>query len=585
VTGSSRSLRVAHIATIDLTHKVLLLGQLRRLRDEGYEVTAISAPGPWVSELEGEGIRFVPWRNATRSVAPIADVRAFGELLSILRRERFDLVHTHTPKAGVMGRLAARLAGVPCVVNTVHGLYATPDDRLAKRVVVLTLEGLAARCSDLELFQSEEDLAWARRRHVVPRGRGVLLGNGTELSRFDPQAIGPDRVAAIRAELGIPREAPVVGTVGRLVAEKGYREFFEAARRLRTSFPDVRFLAVGDQDPAKADVIAPGVQDKVVVTGWRRDVAELLAAMDVFVLASWREGVPRSAIEAGAMGKAMVLTDIRGCREVARNGREALLVPARNAAMLSAAIERLLGDADLRATLGSAARRRVIDRFDMRRVEDIVVERYSELVRRKGLRAVAASGGVGIRRASTADAAVMARLHRDGLPTAFLPSLGDAFLRQLYRAIAGDPQAVALVAEADGGVIGFVAGVPSVRRFSRRFALRHGVRAAIAAGPRLFRRDALRRSLETSRYPAGSGSAIGAELLSIAVEPQWRSRGVGRALADELMRGLGEQGATEVRVVSGAGNGEGAFYRSVGFRPVGHVSVHDGQESEVLVRS
>jgi ribosomal protein S18 acetylase RimI-like enzyme len=253
--------------------------------------------------------------------------------------------------------------------------------------------------------------------------------------------------------------------------------------------------------------------------------------------------------------------------------------------MLSAAIERLLGDADLRATLGSAARRRVIDRFDMRRVEDIVVERYSELVRRKGLRAVAASGGVGIRRASTADAAVMARLHRDGLPTAFLPSLGDAFLRQLYRAIAGDPQAVALVAEADGGVIGFVAGVPSVRRFSRRFALRHGFRAAIAAGPRLFRRDALRRSLETSRYPAGSGSAIGAELLSIAVEPQWRSRGVGRALADELMRGLGEQGATEVRVVSGAGNGEGAFYRSVGFRPVGHVSVHDGQESEVLVRS
>jgi glycosyltransferase involved in cell wall biosynthesis/ribosomal protein S18 acetylase RimI-like enzyme len=585
VTGAGRPLRVAHIATIDLTHRVLLLGQLRRLRDEGYEVSAISAPGPWVPELEAEGIRFVPWRNATRSVAPVADARAFGELLGILRRERFDIVHTHTPKAGIMGRVAARIAGVPIVVNTVHGLYATPDDGLLKRTVVLALEGFAARFSDLELFQSEEDLAWARRRRVVPGGRGVLLGNGTELSRFDPESVGPDRATAVREELGIPPGAPVVGTVGRLVAEKGYRELFEAARRVRASFPEARFVAVGDTDPAKADAISPDGQDNVIVTGWRSDVAELAAAMDVFVLASWREGVPRSAIEAAAMGKAMVLTDIRGCREVARDGREALLVPPRDAAALASAIERLLGDAGLRAALGKAARSRAVDRFDMRRVEDIVVERYAELVQRKGLDAGIPADGIVIRRAHPGDAAAMARLHRDALPTAFLPSLGDGFLRRLYVAAAKDPEAVALVAQANGRVIGFVAGVPSVRAFFRRFALRHGVAAAVAAAPHLVRPGAIRRSLETARYPGTSGPNHGAELLSIAVDPAWRGRGVGRSLADRLMRGLAEQGATEVKVVAGAGNGEGAFYRSVGFRPVGHVSVHDGRRSEVLVRS
>ncbi|MGH2814899.1 MAG: glycosyltransferase, partial [Actinomycetota bacterium] len=126
-------LRVAHLTTTDLTLRYLLLGQLRRLAAEGYQVTGISAPGPNGAALEAEGIRFVPWRNATRAWNPVADVKALAELVALLRRERFDLVHTHNPKPGVLGRVAARAAGVPLVVNTVHGLYTTPEDRLRKR--------------------------------------------------------------------------------------------------------------------------------------------------------------------------------------------------------------------------------------------------------------------------------------------------------------------------------------------------------------------------------------------------------------------------------------------------------------------
>lgn len=381
--------RVAHVTTVDITLRFLLLAQLLGLREEGYEVTAISAPGPWVGELEARGIRHIAWPHATRAWDPVGDARAFAALLRILRRERFDLVHVHNPKPGIMGRVAARLAGVPCVVNTVHGFYATEGDPARRRLPVVALERLAARLSDLELYQSEEDLAWARRIGLVPGRRSVLLGNGTDLEAFDPARVPPGRPAALRRELGIPEGAPVVGTVGRLVREKGYVEFFEAARRVRAEAPEVRFLAVGPADPAKADALARAdleADDGVILAGYRDDVRDLLAVMDVFVLASWREGVPRSAIEAAAMGRAMVLTDIRGCREVARHGREGLLVPPRDAAALASAVAGLLADPGLRARLGRAARARALERFDERRVVERVLRCYRKVLTARGVR-------------------------------------------------------------------------------------------------------------------------------------------------------------------------------------------------------
>jgi glycosyltransferase involved in cell wall biosynthesis len=322
------AVRVAHVATIDLTLRAMLLPQLRHLREAGFEVAGISAPGDSVSKLEAEGIRHIPWPHVTRAWDPKADLRAFRELLGILRRERFDIVHTHNPKPGIMGRVAARLAGAPCVVHTTHGLYATP----------------AALSAD-----------------------------------------GPDQ---LRREFGVPPNALVVGTVGRLVVEKGYREFFAAARRVSAANPDVWFLVVGPDDPDKwdalnaRDMLAGG--NRVVFTGWRDDVRDLLGLMDVFVLASWREGVPRSAIEAAAMGRALVLTDIRGCREVARHQVEGILVPTRDSVRLAEAIASLVGNPRMRQRLGAAARARAVGRFDERRVQEIVLAGYREVLSSKG---------------------------------------------------------------------------------------------------------------------------------------------------------------------------------------------------------
>ena len=582
---TDRPIRVAHITTIDLTLWYLLRNQLQRLGAEGYDVTAISAPGPAVPLLEAEGIRHIPWRNATRGWSLAADLRAFFELYRILRRHKFDIVHTHNPKPGVLGRIAARLAGVPCVVNTVHGLYATPKDRPGRKAAVLAAEAIAARCSDLELYQSEEDLTWARRIHLAGRRRTVLLGNGVDMHAFDPGAVPAERVASVRAELGIPANAVVVGTVGRLVLEKGYRELFRAARGVRRRHPNVVFLVVGGSDGDKWDSLPSADMDaargNVVFAGHRDDVRDLLALMDVFVLASWREGLPRSPIEAAAMAKPLVLTDIRGCREVVRDGVEGFLVPAHDPGRLEAAIGRLLADPELRARMGAAARVRALERFDQRRVEDVVVREYQALAGRKGLLAEEIEG-LRVRRATRADVPLLAHYHVQMHETGFMPRLGEPFMRVLYNAFVTDEDAVALIVEQDGQTIAFGTGALSVPGFYRRFFRRHGVRAVIAAAPKLIRPRFLKRAWETARYPVNMDGYPEPEFLTLGVLPGVRARGLGGLVGNAIVEELGALGATEARGTVAIDNipMNRMMVRS-GWLEVGRFSVHDGRTSIV----
>ena len=221
----------------------------------------ISAPGPWVDELEREGIRHVALESSTRAMDPVADLAAVRELWHIVRCERPTVLHVHNPKPGVYGRIVGRLARVPIVANTLHGLYATEDDPLAKRAIVYGLEAVAARCSDIELVQNPEDLELLRRLHLSPRAR--LLGNGVDLERFRPPE--PHERHAVRASLGIDEDCIVVGTVGRLVEEKGFPELFEAMEHLdRNRF---LLLVVGGDDRSKPDALPPEMLARAAANG------------------------------------------------------------------------------------------------------------------------------------------------------------------------------------------------------------------------------------------------------------------------------------------------------------------------------
>jgi glycosyltransferase involved in cell wall biosynthesis/ribosomal protein S18 acetylase RimI-like enzyme len=583
--------RVAHVTTVDLTLRFLLIEQLRRLKDEGFEVTGISAPGDWLESLREEGIEPIEWRNATRRWNPIADIRAFGELIAILRRGRFDLVHTHNPKPGMMGRVAARLAGVPVVVNTVHGFYATRDDPARRRLPIMALEWLAARFSHGELYQSGEDLVRARRLRIAPPTRQHYLGNGTDLARFDRSAVAPERLVGLREELGLPRDGLIVGMVGRLVREKGYREFFHAARMVRLRHPEVSFLAVGPSDPDKEDAISEAERAAasldVVFTGFRDDVRDLLALMDVFVLPSWREGMPRSAIEAAAMGRAMVLTDIRGCREVARDGVEALLVPPRSPRRLTEAIVRLVEDRELRERLSAAAQARALQRFDERAVAERVVGVYRSLLPEGSpsgrLLDLGGLRDVRIRSATQADVRQIAAMHAAVMTKAFLPMLGEPFLRRFFLALVEDPDSPTFVAERNGEVIGYTSASVSVSAFRRRFVLRYGPRAVLAAVPRLVRPGIVRRAYELFRYPEKTVGLPEAEHTLIGIRPR-TAAGLGRALTEEALLALADHGVVEAKGYVAV---ENLAMRLVAQQAGGElreeITLHDGTPSLVYI--
>jgi glycosyltransferase involved in cell wall biosynthesis len=381
--------RLVHVTTTDMSLALLLGPQLRAFAAAGYDVIGMSAPGEWVGQLEADGIRHVPLRHATRAVALTHDARALGELRGLFRALRPEIVHTHNPKPGVYGRLAARAARVPVIVNTVHGLYATPDDRWARRAVVYTLERLAASCSHAELVQNPEDVE-VLARLGIPRSKLHLLGNGIDLARFDPSSVARERTAALRAEMGAGPDDVVCGLVGRLVWEKGYREVFAAAARLRDTAPHLRIVVIGPRDADKPDAIGDADverarRDGVTFLGLRHDVEALYTAMDIYVLASHREGFPRSAMEAAAMGVPVVATRIRGCRQVVDDGRTGRLVPVGDVDALAGAIAALATDAELRRSLGEAAREKARREFDQQRVIDTTLAVYESLLARRAL--------------------------------------------------------------------------------------------------------------------------------------------------------------------------------------------------------
>lgn len=375
--ASHRRLRIAHLCTIDMSLAWLLAKELTCDLEAGHEVLGLSAPGPYVAQIEALGVRHVPAPALVRYWSPRDDLRAARQLWRLLRALDLDVLHTHQPKSGVLGRILGRAAHIPVVVNTCHGLWARPDDGLAKRALVYAVETAAAWCSHAELYQSDDDrraLRW-----VVPQGRARTVGNGIDLSRFAPDLEGRARV---RRELGIGDDAVLVGSVGRRVAEKGLVEFVTAAESLSSH---AVFAWVGPEDLDKPDRLA-GESGAVRFLGERCDMPAIYSALDIFALPSHREGFSRSAMEAAACGAALVLSDIRGCREIGAHEREALLVPPHDAVALTAAITRLIDDAALRERLAQRARQRAQAGFDQRAIAAASLETYHHVAYRKGLK-------------------------------------------------------------------------------------------------------------------------------------------------------------------------------------------------------
>lgn len=383
-------MKIAHITTIDMALHLLLLNQLKSLQQAGFEVVGISARGPDVPVIEAAGIRHIAV-PMTRNFTPAADLVALKNLYDVMRRERFTIVHTHTPKPGLLGQMAARMAGVPIVVNTLHGFYFHDHMPRFWRQFYITTEKIAAYCSHAILSQNREDIQTAIREKICHPEQIRFLGNGINVQRFDGTKMDEALLAQIRKEFGLADAEHVVGFVGRLVQEKGILDLLQAARIVLQRRPKTKFLIIGPIDEEKHDTLTPaiardyGIGESCVFTGRREDMPELYALMDVFVLPSYREGFPRSPMEASAMGVPCIATDIRGCREAVEHEMNGLLFPLGDVNALAQAILSILDDESFAQRLGKAGRQLAREKFDEQLVFAKVKAEYARLLRERGM--------------------------------------------------------------------------------------------------------------------------------------------------------------------------------------------------------
>ena len=382
-------MKILELCAVDFTAYHLLRPLGLALRDAGYEVTFCCSPGEGLDLLGAEGfaVEAIP---ISRNYNLAHHARSFAALVAFMRRERFSIVHAHTPVAGLIGRAAARLAGVPAIVYTAHGFYFHDGMRAPVHAFFAGLERCAAAITDIVFVQSEEDWEEAVRLRIAPRDKLVHIGNGVDPSAFGG-ALRAHEAAGFREEWGLG-SGPVVGFVGRIVREKGAIEFVRAAGVVKRRVSGAKFVMVGeplesDRDGCRDEVLRLrqelGLGADLVLTGYRKDVPAILASLDLFALPSYREGMPRALLEAMATGLPVVATSIRGCREEVADGETGILVPPRDHEALAAAIGRILLSPDLRAAMGKAGRERVAARFDERRIVAREIECLNGLAARK----------------------------------------------------------------------------------------------------------------------------------------------------------------------------------------------------------
>lgn len=357
---------------------ILFRGSLiTALVDAGWRVTAAA---PDISEsiredLVSRGVAVIEIGTSRTGMNPLSDLAYRRTLLETFRREQPDVLLAYTAKPVIWGTLAARTAGVPRVVAMVTGLgYAfTPPERwslkhaIANRAARL-LYRLALPQADRVLFQNPDDRDLFQSLGFTPRAEsvGVTAGSGIDLSRFAPSP---------------PPERPTFLMLARLLKAKGVAEYAQTAKRLKARYPNAEFRLAGSFDPGPDGVLRADlerwIKGGVTYLGTLSDVRPALAEAAVYVLPSYREGTPRSVLEALAIGRAVVTTDTPGCRETVVDGVNGYLVPARNAGALEQAMERFITDPSLISTMGQASLSLARDKYDVRKVNAQVIASLS----------------------------------------------------------------------------------------------------------------------------------------------------------------------------------------------------------------
>lgn len=380
-----KKIKILRTSTVPGSIETFCNGLLRELQTtDGYEIVVVSSPGKEMETIaRREGVRCleVPMQ---RHIAPLQDLKSLWGLIKVFRREKPDMVHSITPKAGLLSMMAAWICRVPVRLHTFTGLVF-PTAIGIKRQILMFTDRLTCFCAT----------------HIVPEGEGVksdliknrithkpirVLGHGNvrgiDLRHYAPQLPEIKAAAAkIRKE-----DLFTFVFVGRIVGDKGINELTDAFERLKKEIPAIRMLLVGKYE-ADLDPISPAASriidtdSDIEAVGQQNDVRPWMAAADALVFPSYREGFPNVVIEAGAMGLPAIVTDINGSREIIIEGENGLIIPPRNADALYAVMKEMVVNSALRESMASKARKLVADRYEQSYVRKCLKEYYTQILK------------------------------------------------------------------------------------------------------------------------------------------------------------------------------------------------------------
>ena len=355
---------------------------VRGLMERGHEVVLLTgpSPGPEGKLLDAQavaGLELVEEPHLVRELCPWADFRAFLSLTRTFRSRRFDIVHTHSSKAGILGRLAAARAGVPLVIHTVHGQAFHRYERWWRNALYIRAERTAAKRSHRIFAVAQAMIDQCVEARVAPAEKYAVVYSGMEMGRF----LEAEADEELREQLGLPAGAPVVGKIARLFELKGHDMLIAAAPAIVREIPDARFLIVGDgilRESLEAEIARLGLTDHFVFTGLvpPSDVHRYTALMDVLVHLSLREGLPRTVVQALASAVPAVGFDLDGTPEVIRDGETGYICQPGDGAAVQEAVCKLLRDPQQAGEMGRRGRELVRERFDWRRMVEVIEAEY-----------------------------------------------------------------------------------------------------------------------------------------------------------------------------------------------------------------
>ena len=354
---------------------------VRHLDKSKYDITLLSSPmGSWVQRAQNiPDIRVLLKKDIKREIHLISDFVAFWKIYLHIRREGYDIVHTHSSKTGVLGRAASQLAGVPVVVHTIHGFPFNDYMNFFVRKFYIFLEKMASKWADKMITVSNLNMEKAIALEIAQREKFVNIYSGIELDSFNIKTDIPKK----RKDLNIPPRHFVVGMVGRLSPQKAPQYFIQAAAYVIKDIPNTMFLLVGDgslRAGLERLTFRLGLENNIRFLGERDDIPEILSVFDVFVLSSLWEGLGRALTEAMAMAKPTVATSVEGVPELVDNYKTGILVPPKDPKSLGDGIKKLLREKSLAADLGQNAQRRVLRDFSAGKMIEKIDALYEQLL-------------------------------------------------------------------------------------------------------------------------------------------------------------------------------------------------------------